>query len=157
MVKTTALASSIGAVLVAGTVGGRFGPQRPDRAVWYARLRKPSYTPPGPVIGLAWGVLDSLLCVTGYRLLSRPSGPARNIAVGAWGMTLAGLAGYPALFFGARSLGGSLTASAGMLAAAATASAAASQVDRTAAAANLPLVGWTAFATLLSEEVWRRN
>ena len=33
----------------------------------------------------------------------------------------------------------------------------ASQVDRRAAYADLPLVAWVIFAAVLQEEVWRRN
>ena len=33
----------------------------------------------------------------------------------------------------------------------------AARTDRRAAATALPLIGWLCFATLLAEEVWRRN
>jgi tryptophan-rich sensory protein len=42
-----------------------------------------------------------------------------------------------------------------MLGATAATTVAAERVDRPAAAAMAPLVVWTAFATLLSEELWR--
>ena len=157
MKQATAVALAIGSVATAALIGGSFGPQHPRAAVWYRTLHKPAYTPPGPVIGSVWGVLDILLCVTGYRLLVSRSSPRRTTALVGWLGDLAGLAGFPAMFFGERKLGPSTGVSAAMWASAATTAAAASRVDQVAAVAAAPLVVWTAFATLLSEELWRRN
>ncbi|PPQ34661.1 TspO/MBR family protein [Rhodopila globiformis] len=157
MDKTRAALTSIASVAGAAMIGAQFGPQRPREATWYEALRKPSYTPSGSTIGFAWGVLETLLAVTGYRLLTRPDSPARGTALASWGATLAGLAGYPAMFFGAKKLGPSATVAAGMCAATTATAAAASQVDEVAAVSMSPLVLWTMFAVLLSEEVWRRN
>ncbi|MBC7799290.1 MAG: tryptophan-rich sensory protein, partial [Gemmatimonadaceae bacterium] len=120
-------------------------------------LRKPPFTPPGPAIGAAWGVLELLLAGTGYRLLRRPPSDARNAAVGAWSLTLLGLAGYPWLFFRRKRLAASTVASGAMLLSAAGTAIAAREVDRPAAAMTVPLLLWLGFATLLSEELWRRN
>ncbi|HEX2944252.1 MAG TPA: TspO/MBR family protein [Rhodopila sp.] len=157
MKQSRAAALAIGAVLAAAVTGGSFGPQQPRAAAWYATLRKPSYTPPGPAIAAAWGVLDILLCVTGYRLLRQASSRNRTTALGCWGGCLAGLAGFPAAFFGLRRLGPSTAPSGGMFASAAGTAVAASRIDPVAAAASMPLVLWTGFATFLSEELWRRN
>jgi tryptophan-rich sensory protein len=155
--RGAALAISALAVAVAGAAGASNGPQRPSTAVWYAALRKPAATPPGPAIGAAWGVLELLLVASGYRLLRAPDAGMRRVALGGWALTLAGLAGYPYLFFGRRGLASSAVASGGMLAAAATTALAAREVDDTAAGLTVPLVLWLTFATGLSEELWRRN
>lgn len=157
MNKLTAGLVSLGAVLGAGLVGAQFGPQRPREAIWYAALRKPGYTPPGPAIGAAWGVLETLLWVTGWRLLNKPPGVARGAALTGWAATLAGLAGYPAMFFGAKKLGPSAMVATGMLTATTVTAVSARKADGIASAAMVPLVLWTAFAVLLSEEVWRKN
>lgn len=157
MAKPAAVALSIGGVLAAGLIGASFGPQHPREAVWYASLRKPSYTPPGPAIGGVWGVLETLLCVTGYRVLTAPPSVPRTVALASWTATLAGLAGFPAEFFGRKQLGGSTAVAASMFAAASVTASAAARVDTVAALATAPLVLWTGFATLLSEEIWRRN
>ncbi len=148
---------SIASVATAGMIGASYGPQRPREAAWYASLRKPPYTPPGPAIGITWGVLETLLCVVGYRLLAKPTSVARSVGLGGWLGTLAGLAGYPASFFGSKRLGASTAVAAAMLASTATTATAAEGVDRPAAIAMMPLVVWTGFAVLLSEEIWRRN
>lgn len=157
MDKNASALVSGAAVLTAAAIGARNGPQRPVNAVWYAALRKPEFTPPGPLIGAAWGVLELLLIGTGYRLLRAPRTEARNAAVGAWGLTLLGLAGYPWLFFSQKRLTSSTVASAAMLASATGTAVAAREVDKSAAAMTVPLLLWLSFATVLSEELWRRN
>ncbi len=155
--KITAAVVSIGSVVGAGLVGAQFGPQRPREAIWYASLRKPSYTPPGRAIGLTWGVLETLLCVAGYRLLTKSPSGERGAALTGWYATLAGLAGFPATFFGAKKLGPSAAVATGMMASTSVTALAAARTDKAAALSMTPLVFWTVFATLLSEEVWRRN
>jgi tryptophan-rich sensory protein len=92
MNRNTAALIAGSAVLAAALLGARQGPQQPRTALWYARLSKPDYTPPGPVIGATWGVLESLLVATGYRLLRQPPSPPRDRALGGWGCSLIGLA-----------------------------------------------------------------
>ena len=157
MNKMPAVLLSITSVAVAGLIGGSYGPQRPREAIWYASLRKPKYTPPGAAIGITWGVLETLLCVAGYRLLTKPASGVRDVAIGGWVATLAGLAGYPASFFGAKRLDASTAVAAAMFASTATTAIAAERIDLPAAASMAPLALWTGFATLLSEEIWRRN
>lgn len=145
------------AVLTAAILGARNGPQQPATATWYALLRKPGYTPPGPLIGGVWGILELLLSVAGYRLWRAPATPNRSAALVAWTLTLTGLAGYPWLFFRQKRLAASTAASCAMFAGAAGTAIAAKDVDETAAAMTVPLLLWLAFATVLSEELWRRN
>lgn len=114
-------------------------------------------TRPGPVIGTAWTVLEKLLAATGYRLLRAPDTVPARAAVGAWALTLVGLAGYPWLFFGRRRLAASTEAAGAMLASAAGLAYAARKVDPPAAIMTAPLLLWLGFATVLSEELWRRN
>lgn len=145
------------AVLAAAILGARHGPQQPRTAIWYARLSKPDYTPPGPVIGATWGVLETLLVTTGYRLLRKPSSEPRDKALAAWGCSLLGLASFPFLFFGRKRLGQSTIASGAMLAAAAGTAINARKVDGTAAVLTIPLLTWVGFATILSGDLYRRN
>lgn len=157
MNRSTAAIVSVASVATAALVGAKYGPQRPREAVWYATLRKPSYTPPGAAIGITWGVLETLLCVTGYRLMTRPASTGRVIAVTSWVATLAGLAGYPFMFFGRKKLAASTAVAGAMFASTAATAVSASRIDPVSTAAMTPLTLWTAFAVLLSEEVWRRN
>ncbi len=157
MKSILAASISLGAVATAALVGRQAGPQHPREALWYARLDKPRFTPPGAVIGGAWSVLDLLLAYSGGRLLAAPPSRERSSALLFWSLNVAGIAGYPWVFFKRKNLGASAITVAGMLACARAAVTTASKVDRVAAWSAAPLVGWLAFAGLLSEEVWRRN
>jgi tryptophan-rich sensory protein len=159
MRKPLAAAIATGAVAAAAVAGSRFGPTptHPRTAAWYARLRKPPFTPPGPVFGAAWAVLDSLLCYGGYRLMTRTPSPARNAAIGAWGVTMLGVGGFSWVLFGRRRLDEALEVTAGMVASSAALVGTAAAVDRKAALACAPLAAWVTFAFVLQEEVWRRN
>jgi tryptophan-rich sensory protein len=93
----------------------------------------------------------------GYRLLTRPPAPARNAALGFWGANVLGVAGFSWVLFGRKKLGAATGVTAGMLVSALGTVAAARRVDTRAAAACVPLAAWVMFATVLQEEVWRRN
>jgi tryptophan-rich sensory protein len=148
-----------GAMALIGWSGERFSPtpMHPRIRRWYRRLDKPGFTPPGPVFGAGWGLIESALAWGGYRLLRRPSSPDRNLAIGLWAINNLLIAGWSGLFFGKRALGPSALAAGGMIAVAGGYCAVAARTDRTAAATALPLIAWLGFATLLAEEVWRRN
>ena len=156
---TTAALTAAVAVAAAAVAGSRFGPtpNHPRTAAWYGRLRKPSYTPPGPVFGAAWTVLDGLLWYSGFRLLSRPAQPRQRLALGLWGLSVMGVGGFSWVLFGRKRLDEALGVTAGMVASSAGFVAAAAPVDRKAAWAGVPLAAWVIFAFLLQEEVWRRN
>ena len=132
-------------------------PKHPGTMFWYARLRKPSYMPAVPAFAIVWTALDSLLGFTGYRLLRMPGSSARTAALGFWAATVGCVAGFSWVLFGRKTLGGATMVAGGTLAAATGTAVAASRVDRVAAVAGLPLIGWCAFATMLQADVWRRN
>ena len=159
MNRTHAAFTTTAAVMTEQLVGAQWnpGPTQPRTAAWYAALRKPSYTPPGPVFGLAWTALDALLAYSGYRLLTAPASPRRTAALAAWSSNLLGIAGFSWVLFGRKRLGEALGVTAGMVVTASATAGTAALVDRKAAYADVPLLAWVAFAPLLQEEVWRRN
>ena len=159
MRQTTAAALAGSAVIAAQLTGARSNPSpsHPRTAAWYAALRKPSFTPPGPVFGLAWTGLDALLGYGGYRLLIAPPSSRRSLALSSWALNLLGIAGFSWVLFGRKRLDEALEVTAAMVVTATATSVTAATVDRRAAYACLPLLGWVAFATVLQEEVWRRN
>ncbi|MDX5931850.1 TspO/MBR family protein [Acidiphilium acidophilum] len=159
MRQAEALSVSAGAVVAALVAGGRFGPGpgHPRTTAWYARLRKPDFTPPGLVYGIAWSALGGLLIYSGSRLLMAKPKPGKRTAVALWTANVVGIALWPAVFFGRKDLPGSVATAVGMSAVAAAAAAAAAKVDRKAGVASVPLIGWLAFASILDAEIWRRN
>ena len=154
-----ALAIAGGAVALSAYVGRRYSPDRshPKIKRWYRELDKPGITPPDPVFGAVWPVLEALLAAGGYRLLRAPNTPERNVALALWLVNIAMIGGWTKIFFGERSLAGGSLAAGGMLASGAAYVEFARRVDGVPGAAGVPFAAWLAFATLLSEEVWRRN
>lgn len=155
----------VAAAVVAGVLGasallGRRnapGPEHPSIDRWYHRLRKPGYTPPDPVFGVVWPVLETGMAVGGYRLLRQAPSPARATAVSLWLGTSAMIGGWTELFFRRHALAQSTAAAAAMTVASAAYVATAARVDRKAALAGVPLTAWLGFATVLARGVTRRN
>lgn len=150
--------------LVAGALGftswlASLHPPVPNTGtfVWYESLRKPGWTPPGPVIGGIWTTIQAGLAWGGYRLLRQPASPQRNAAAGLWLFNVGMIGGWSEIFFGGRKLGVSAAASAAMLGTGAAYVAVARKVDGKAAATGVPFVAWLGVATLLAAEVWRMN
>ena len=150
----------VGAVMGAsGLLGMRNAPAPVHPAIdrWYHKLRKPPFTPPDPVFGAVWPVLETGMAVGGYRLLrASPSGP-RTAALGLWLGTTAMIGGWTEIFFRRRELGASTVAAVAMTGASAAYVATAARVDRPAAWAAVPLTLWLGFASLLADGIRRRN
>lgn len=159
MRRSTATILAIGAVGAALAVGGSYGPgpKRSGTALWYAALRKPGFVPPGPVFGVAWSVLGIALMYSGYRLMTAPPAPQRPRALVGWAVNVASIGLWPWLFFGRKQLRASVALAAGMCVAAVAYVRDAAAVDRRAAVASVPFVGWLFFALAMDEEVARRN
>jgi benzodiazapine receptor len=155
MKRSATVGVAVAAVTTAALIGGRFGPQNRKAAVWYGVASQAFIHTSRTGDRRVWAVLEILLCITGYRLLTSCPGRTGVVALTCWFTDLAGLAGFPATFFGSKRLGATVATA---LFASATATAATSAgVDPIAGVAATPLVLWTAFATFLSEELWRRN
>lgn len=150
---------AIGAVTAAALIGRRSSPtpDHPNTRRWYKRLDKPGFTPPAPAYGIAWAGIQAALAYGGYKLLRAEPSPARTTALTLWSGNQIGVGGWSKVFFGNRAPGWGTIASAALGANAMGYVAAASRVDKTAARTGMPLVAWVSFATLLSEEIWRRN
>ena len=150
---------AVGTVVAALLAGKRAnpGPDHPRTQRWYKRLEKPGFTPPTPAYPVAWTAIEASLAYGGYRLLRAEPSPERSKALALWTLNQVGIGGWSEVFFGYRAPGWGTLASAGLGISAVTYVAVATQTDKVAAGLGLPLVAWVTFATLLSEEIWRRN
>lgn len=150
---------ALGAVTAALLVGKRASPSpdHPRTRRWYRRLEKPGFTPPTLVYPIAWTGIQASLAYGGYRLLRADPSPRRATALIFWTANQIGIAGWSEVFFGRRSPGWGTLASAALSTSAISYVSAASRTDKLAARLGTPLVVWVTFATLLSEEIWRRN
>ncbi len=132
-------------------------PDHPRIFLWYRTLRQPAIKPPDIAIPIAWVAIESGLAFAGYRLLRRPSGPARNRALAWLAGNILGIGGWSRLFFGRRDLPVATIAAAGLIASSGAFVDEVRKVDREAAVASVPLVAWVCFATLLTAAIWRKN
>ena len=125
---------------------------------WYATLNKPGFTPPNAVFGPAWTVLYLLMAISAWRVWRRPGPePMRRKALRLWALQLALNFAWSFLFFGLRAPVVALVEVLVLLIAIAATLAASWRIDRVAGLLLAPYLAWTAFASLLTFEVWRLN
>jgi tryptophan-rich sensory protein len=135
------------------TMIGRGSPSKS----WYRLLAKPPAQPPSAVFGPVWTVLYGLIAYSGYRVYKAPSSPQRTRALAAWGTQLALNAAWTPLFFGAQKPTIALV-DIGVLDASVLAyTLLARKVDKRAAVAVLPYLGWIGFATYLNAGIVAKN
>lgn len=141
------------AALGVATMRGR---GRPGGA-WFRRLRKPPAQPPDRVFGPVWTLLYATIAYSAWRVWKTPRSSARRRALTLWGTQLALNAAWTPLFFGARRPALALFDLVAIDTAAALFAVTAARVDRRAAAAFVPYLGWLGFATYLNASIVRRN
>jgi len=152
-----AIASCAFALPLALSISSTPSPNHPRTMLWYLSLRKPSFKPPDWVIPLAWGCIEAALAVAAYRLLRSAPSAARSRALALWGWNVSMIGGWNRYFFKRHDLRLSTVAAAGLVATSAAFVNEAKRVDKTASRAGLPLVGWVAFATVLTATIWHLN
>lgn len=158
MNKST-LAGTTLAVATAAGIGGIASPGR--NPVWYNRIRKPSYQPPGVAFPIAWTSLYTDIAVTSAVAIDELRAAGRNDKarnyIAALGVNLALNAGWSWLFFGYHKLGASALGAAALTASSADLARRAADADPRAGAALSAYPLWCGFATVLSTHIWRLN
>jgi len=142
------------AVLVTALLGGRFtamgiGP-------WYDGLAKPSWTPPGAVIGAVWTVLYVLIAAASALVWSRSPEPPRAYAA-TLVVNLALNAGWCWLFFAGRRPGAALIEIGVLGLTCVVLVVLAARVSAPAAAMLAPYALWVAFAGFLNGTIVKLN
>jgi benzodiazapine receptor len=132
-------------------------PNHPRVLLWYRSLKKPWFKPKDWVIPLAWFGIEACLARAMFRLIraAPTADKGRSIGLLSWNIFMIG--GWSRLFFGRRHLAMSTVAAASMIATGAAFVVEARKVDKPAARAGIPLVGWLAFATVLTATIWSMN
>jgi len=152
-----AIASCAFAIPLALSVSSTPSPNHPRTLAWYKSLREPRFKPPDALIPLAWAGIEAALALACYRLLRAAPSAARTRALALWGWNVFMIGGWNRFFFKRHALGMSTVAAAGLLATSVAFVEQAKPVDRRASRAGLPLVGWVAFATVLTATIWSMN
>jgi tryptophan-rich sensory protein len=122
---------------------------------WYAGLVKPSFNPPGWIIGPVWGVLYVLLiAVAGWRTFERNR---RGWPMRLWWAQLALNFLWSPVFFAWHRIGLALAIVLLMLAAILAFIAASWRQDRVAAWLFVPYAAWVAFVSVLNVSIFTLN
>jgi tryptophan-rich sensory protein len=124
---------------------------------WYLSLREPDFKPPDWLFPIAWTGIECGLAMAAYRLLRVAPSAQRAKALALLGWNVFMIGGWSRLFFKHRNLPASTLAAASLVVSSAAFVRAAKPVDRPASRAGLPLVGWVAFATVLTATIWSLN
>ncbi|MFD0858487.1 tryptophan-rich sensory protein TspO [Roseovarius aquimarinus] len=145
MVFTIFLAATVGA----GATGAMF-----PTGSWYARLAKPSWTPPNWMFPIMWTTIYLLIAFAGARVAGLPGS---GYALAFWAMQIAFNTLWTPIFFGLRRLKGALLVMAALWVAVAGATITHFQVDFWAGLAFVPYLVWVSIAGALNFTVWRLN
>lgn len=152
-----AIAASAFAVPLALSLSSTPSPNHPRTMLWYLSLREPPFKPPDWLFPVAWTAIEAALANAAYRLLRAAPSPDRTKALALWGWNVFMIGGWSRLFFKRHQLAVSSVAAASLVATSVAFVRQAKRVDTTAARAGIPLVGWVAFATVLTTAIWHLN
>lgn len=150
-----ALAGFVAVSYLAGFLGsvgmGDFSP-------WYDALAKPSWTPPGSLIGAVWSVLYGLMGVAAW-LAWRAGGGWRGarVALSLFAAQLVLNMLWSPIFFGLRALGAAFVEIVVLEAFVVATTVAFWRLRPLAGALMLPYVAWVAFAGFLNLTIWLLN
>jgi tryptophan-rich sensory protein len=123
---------------------------------YYQKLGKPSWTPPGAVLGVGWALAWLTLALAAWQLWR--SGHYERLGALAWWLLLLGLTvGWSALFFGLNRIGWAWLELGVALAVALFCIRAFLPLSRQAAWLMLPGVLWLLFTWVLNLVMWTIN
>lgn len=143
--------AAVAATVAAGSVGVDVD------TPWFRSLRKPRWYPPATTFPVVWTGLYTAIAWSATRALDRAPVPDRAGLAGRLAGNLVLDAGWTWAFFRRRRPGLAVAVAAALTASTVDLQRRAGRVDRAAGAALLPYAAWTAFATVLTEELWYRN
>lgn len=135
--------------LSAGATGALFEP-----GAWYARLNKPSWTPPNWAFPVTWASLYILMALAATRVAGQ-EGSALAMALWGWQIALNTL--WTPVFFGLRRLRAALLVLAMLWVAVAATLVAFWAIDWIAGALFVPYLIWVSVAAALNRSVLLRN
>ena len=160
------VAAWVGAAVVYGAAQGlstwvaRYAQSRGTRPQ-YGQFERPAFAPPGVVFPVVWTALNLTTATSAWlvwRAGEAGSGARSWRAVLAWwALAVIARSGYVPLAFGSRRLWAATADSALLCIVMVHYAFLARRVDRAAAALAVQKIAWTAFATVLSAAVARKN
>lgn len=141
---------------VAAAVVGTLGTD--PQSAWYRKIRTPPWQPPAIAFPIAWTTLYALIgWGAGQAAVAQQDEAERKKFAGVFAADMAVNAAWCWTFFKAHRTGASVGVIAALDVLNVEMIRRARQADPRAAAALVPYGVWTAFATALSVDIWRRN
>lgn len=145
------MTAAVAATAVIGSVG-----TNPDSS-WFKALKKPSWYPPTAAFPIAWTALYAGLAWSATRALNRAPKGERGKVVCELGTNLTLNAAWTWTFFRAERPGCALATILALDVSNLRLIRTFAKHDKVAAAAQVPYLAWTGFATALTEEIWFAN
>jgi tryptophan-rich sensory protein len=139
----------LAACFAAGSTGGLFPP-----GDWYARLKKPWWTPPNWLFPVAWTILYLCMATAGARVAMSPD---NALAMALWALQIALNGLWTPVFFGLRRMGLGLVVLGALWLSVAATLVALWQVDTLAGLLFVPYLVWVSVAGALNLSVLRLN
>ena len=124
---------------------------------WYQSLLLPPLQPPGPVFGIVWSLVYTMLGVVGALIWAQPAGAVRTRALLVFGLGMLANFCWSPLFFSLHQIWPSLLLILVMLGLALWATMLFARLSALAARLMLPYIAWLMFATVLNAWIWRLN
>jgi benzodiazapine receptor len=139
--------------LVVGAAGSLF--TEPNIQIWYAGLNKPSIAPPNWVFAPVWTTLYLMMGFAAWRAWRKTG--LKSIEMAAFGVQLALNLGWSAVFFGLHNISAALIEILVLDAAILACTILFFRRDLLAGLLMLPYLGWTLFATVLTNAFRQLN
>lgn len=151
-----ALAVLVPLLLFLGGLSARIAGSTEDNA-WFQTLVLPAAQPPGPVFGIAWSILYTLLAVAAALLWGSHGRRGRGAALAVFGLGIALNLCWSPLFFREHLILPALLLIVAMFVVAVVTVLLAARVNRLAAWLLVPYCAWLGFAGALNADIWRFN
>lgn len=144
-------------VALVARFGGYFTARSADD--WYEALARPSWSPPGWLIGAIWTVLYVMMAVAAWLVWRDGAvrGVSAKVPLAVWGVQLALNAAWSPIFFGLRAPGWALVDLVALWVAIVATTVLFFRRTLWAGILFLPYVAWVSFAGVLNLRIWQLN
>jgi tryptophan-rich sensory protein len=139
--------------LAVGAAGSLF--TQPSIPTWYAGLNKPGIAPPNWLFGPVWTTLYIMMAFAAWRAWRKTG--LKSVEMAAFGVQLALNLGWSAIFFGLHNISAALIEILVLDAAILACAILFFRRDLIAGLLMLPYLGWTMFATVLTNQFRQLN
>lgn len=124
---------------------------------WYDALTLPAWQPPGPVFGIAWTILYTMIGVAAALVWAHKGAPGWKAALTLWVTQLLLNLCWSPLFFRFHQILPAFLLIVAILAVAILTTLRFGRISRVAAWLMLPYLVWLSFASVLNFQTWRLN